>query len=121
MDTQRTAKTLTALALVTALALFGAACDNENDVTPSTQAPESATMDELYLSTVREGADSFAGIDDATLIEFGQAVCTGFDSGATFAELAAMGLDTTLDNIDLGYTMGVAVGAYCPEYSDELG
>ena len=62
-----------------------------------------------------------AGIDDATLIEFGQAVCTGFDSGATFAELAAMGLDTTLNNIDLGYTMGVAVGAYCPEYSDQIG
>jgi hypothetical protein len=137
MELQRTAKTILTVALIAGLALIGAACDNENDVTPSTTAEaenadgvvsadnpsglDSDTMDQLYLSTVRGGADSFAGIDDATLIEFGQAVCTGFDSGATFAELAAMGLDTTLDNIDLGYTMGVAVGAYCPEYTDQLG
>jgi hypothetical protein len=77
-------------------------------------------MDQLYLSTVREGAPSFADIDDATLIEFGQSVCTGFDNGATFTELALMGLDSGLDNADLGYTMGVGVGAYCPEYSDQL-
>jgi hypothetical protein len=126
MELKRTAKTLTAAGLIAALALIGTACDNEADsvdtTTPSEHASglDSDTMDQLYLSTVREGAPSFADIDDATLIEFGQSVCTGFDNGATFTELALMGLDSGLDNIDLGYTMGVGVGAYCPEYSDQL-
>jgi hypothetical protein len=104
------------------LAVGLTACDpaaDAADTGPSdTLAPD--TMDQLYLSTVREGAPSFADIDDATLIEFGQAVCSGFDGGATFTELATMGLDSGLDNIDLGFTMGVAVAAYCPEYEDEL-
>jgi hypothetical protein len=105
------------------LAVGLTACDPAEDATdPPAPASglDSDTLDQLYLSTVREGAPTFAGIPDATLIEFGQAVCTGFDGGATFAELAAMGLDSGLNNIDLGFTMGAGVAAYCPEYSDEL-
>jgi hypothetical protein len=113
------------LAASALLAVGLTACDPAEDAVdtggpaPSdTLAPD--TMDQLYLSTVREGAPSFADINDATLIEFGQAVCSGFDGGATFTELATMGLDSGLDNIDLGFTMGVAVAAYCPEYSNEV-
>jgi hypothetical protein len=113
------------LAASALLAVGLTACDPAEDATdpPASDSSSSLdpdTLDQLYLSTVREGAPTFAGIPDATLIEFGEAVCTGFDNGRSFSELATMGLDSGLNNIDLGFTMGAGVAAYCPEYSDEL-
>lgn len=78
--------------------------------------------DEAYLSAVRETAPELAGTpeDDAELIRLGKQMCDLFDQ---------YGYETAYERVVTGATnptqasvvAGAAVGAYCPEFSEEMG
>lgn len=81
-----------------------------------------ATADDAYLSTVRETAPDLAGTpdDDAELIRIGQRMCEMFDEYGYDEAYEAVVTDAT-DPTQAAVVAGAAVGAYCPEFSDEVG
>lgn len=78
-----------------------------------------AEMDGLYLDVLAEGGVTFTS--DAAAIEAGHAVCDSFDAGLTFEDIVTVGINSGSDAGDVGYTVGVAVGAYCPEHTTKIG
>lgn len=79
--------------------------------------------EDAYLSTVRENIPGLEEVADADLTELAQNVCDTFDDRG-FAE----GMPLLVEQVtqagftaeDAGVIAGSAVGAYCPEYSEEF-
>ena len=129
METQRKTILLT-VALLAAVALFGA-CDNENDVTPSTQAPESAEptdgqvtaanpvgTDETAYTAALDQFGVLTGTDELG-VSLGYATCQSWDSGQSFTAtmLAISPLDGTgYTATESGYIMAAAAMYLCPEH-----
>lgn len=102
------------------------------DVSPD-ELPESVTS-ELFVILIRdESSDlplNWTDIwSDDELNDFAQTICNGWDDGLTFEGLALAGVtvlidegwDSDTDYEMLGYVIGVATEAFCPEHSDKIG
>ena len=77
------------------------------------------SVDDAFMSTVRESIPGLRDAPDADVIALGHKVCDFFDEYGIekgFPELIKnMGGD------EAASISGPAVGAYCPEYSDYFG
>jgi hypothetical protein len=74
-------------------------------------------IDGVFDDAVKDqGLTKYGSPDE--LREVVQATCTAFDSGATFEEAVDAGVSAGWTQGDIGYLIGVGVGAYCPEHSD---
>lgn len=80
------------------------------------QAPENA----LYLQSLRSKYPLFNSVSDDTLVGAGREVCSNLNSGASVDSIVSAGLNHNIDASMWGYQIGLAVGFYCPEYSDKV-
>lgn len=88
----------------------------ETQTTPEVTTP---SIDEVFLTVVRDEIPWTQQESDADLIALGQQACEtvgqlGFEE--TIFSLATDGTLTEQEMLDLSFIVGAAVGAYCPEY-----
>lgn len=116
-------------ALILAVSL--AACSSGESSAPAEPAPTVTvtaeptatpqTEDEAFLSVIREQRPTLDGISDSQLLELAGASCDAFDAGASVEQVFDAILASS-DNADtqegMAFTVGAAVGIYCPEYTD---
>lgn len=81
--------------------------------------PDWEAIDEAYLTVVRGEIDWTNNVSDEELIGLAQEVCNtvgdlGFEE--TIYALAMDGTLTEQEMQDLGFIVGAATAAYCPEY-----
>lgn len=101
------------------------------DVSPD-DLPESVTS-ELFVILIRDESSDLPlnwtdMWSDDELKGFAQTICDGWDDGLTFEGLALTGVSVLIDegwdsDTDfemLGYVIGVATEAYCPEHGDKI-
>ncbi len=106
-----------ALVACAALALI-AGCSSAP--TPAAARPTGAALDAIFLNVVHSDAP---GLDDATLLRVGHAICTDLDNyaatdGAQFVELAQLKAlsEQGWTGDQVGTMQGAAITAYCPQY-----
>ena len=88
----------------------------ERPVETAPYTPPTQSMDELYLQTVYdEYPYLYTQMGDTQLLQFGSLVCDAIDEGMTIAELAMMAVDSYADPEMVGFIVGAAVVAFCPE------
>lgn len=89
---------------------------------PSTERTLSPAMtDELYIGTLElQGIE----VDDRDhAIALGKAVCTDFNDGLTFLQISLgvyQGYEGQFTAEEVGYMVGAAIPAYCPQHEDKL-
>ena len=126
----------TIVAIVAAVAFLSTGCTiqigdgGEATETPSASvSPETSESltpeqtDEMFLSLVRENYPFTAGIADSDLIGLAKDACSMLDQGASVDDILAIIAGGTSDpevSKAMGFTIGVGVGAYCPEHSDRI-
>lgn len=116
----------TALLLVTVTGCAGGNSSSAPSPEPTYVAPEPTySTDDIFISAVRQHDRVLASnFTDYELIELAGNVCTYFDDGGTFVELAAY-LVANIDATDeaysfMGFTIGASIAAYCPEHSSAV-
>lgn len=98
------------------LALFGAILAGSLLGTGLARAD---TMDDIYILTLDQEGITYTTPEQA--IRLGHLACDSFDAGAGLMATAGAVLDASELMIpDAAFLTGVAVGAYCPEYADEI-
>jgi len=122
---------IAAILAAAALAVSLGACSSDSGtpaptVTITEQAPDTGpTIDEAYVSTVRSLAPKMSsGATDAELIALGQTTCRALDEvngdpEALFKVLYSQ--EPGLDYGEVGAVVGASITAYCPEYSGSIG
>lgn len=76
-------------------------------------------IDEAYLTVVRDEIDWTNNVSDEELIGLAQEVCNTVDDLGFEETIYALAMDGTLteqEMQDLGFIVGAATAAYCPEY-----
>lgn len=83
---------------------------------PVATTPPYDSDEELYLSTVRsEYPMVIESMGEQWVIEFGKIACTAIDDGLTLAGIATLAIQNNVDPEMLGYLIGAAIPAFCPE------
>jgi hypothetical protein len=85
--------------------------------TPTTEyvAP-SQSIEDIYLEVIyEEYPHLYSQMGDRALIEFGYTACDAIDEGMTMMELATMVSASGVDAVQVGFMIGAAVYAFCPE------
>jgi len=78
--------------------------------------PPSQSIDDLYLEVIYdEYPFLYSQMGDSALLQFGRLACDSIDEGMTLAELAMMAVEAYADPEMVGFIVGAAVYAYCPE------
>ena len=124
-------KIIFAAAVLTA-SLTAAACGSSTSpsstlsVTPTTQAAPSSNPDQAYLNELSTNSD-FNGLPSSGLIGLGQAACADLNGGSTPLQVAQDGVNAINNNpglgltySDIGFLIGAATVAYCPQYTNEM-
>lgn len=98
---------------------------------PPTMPPTTlsrATLDSLYVDSIRTQIPGLWMLDDNGLLEFGYLVCGHFQNGGTNDDLIQTIIDVGVDSnateqmmLDLAGASGVAVAILCSEYEWKLG
>jgi hypothetical protein len=81
------------------------------------------SVDDAYVSVVREGVPALADAGAAELTKLGHQVCDiledrGFEAGLT--EFIRIAKETGITAAEAGHVAGAASVAYCDEYADEF-
>lgn len=84
------------------------------------EAPSGYTAEALYVETYEAEFGSIDSTSEGILIDLGYEVCRSFDSGMTFWEIGQTGIDAGMDEYETGFIIGIAAGAFCPEYTDDV-
>lgn len=77
--------------------------------------------DELFIATLT--AEDITVLDDGDMVALGKAVCSDLDRGLDFTSI---GIDVMRSSgglyslPDVGFIMGAAVSAYCPEHKGDM-
>lgn len=90
---------------------------------PSQSAPSTNGNIDAERAFVAAYENEFGSIDYQTtdsLIDLGYTVCDTFDAGFGFFEIAQMGIDEGIPEYEAGFIVGSAVGAFCPEYTQDV-
>lgn len=106
-------------AIVLSLALVG--CSDTEPVSPSPIEQTIPSTDELYVAQLRDDNPSLSDVSDEQLISLGQEICSAFDRGVTFDEVAQITVDNGFSPENGGWMIGTAIGAYCPEHEGVIG
>lgn len=78
--------------------------------------PPAQSIDDLYLEVIYdEYPYLYTQMGDSALLQFGRLACDSIDEGMTLAELAMMAVEAYADPEMVGFIVGAAVYAYCPE------
>lgn len=91
-----------------------------------TEEPEfdDATIEDLYLITVRDGLRaSYPDIDtisDAELIDLGKQTCDLLNGGFSLEEIMIEVLAGDTDAEFAGAIMGAGIAAFCPEHQSQI-
>jgi len=127
-----------ATAAVAAMLLAFGACgggssDSSSDTTDTSDVSSSSTppptfsadSEAKFLQASKDPrAGKLADIDDPTKLEAGRAACADLKSGSTGKEvydvLRKELKSTDVKDEELGFFIGTAVGAMCPEQADQL-
>lgn len=78
--------------------------------------PPSQSIEDLYLEVIYdEYPFLYSQMGDSALLQFGRLACDSIDEGMTMAELAMMAVEAYADPEMVGFIVGAAVYAFCPE------
>jgi hypothetical protein len=121
---------------ITAVALAGCGAAETKSSTSATSPPTTSTtiakkqttttlasqdvLIEAYVSVMK---DYFPGTSRSTLIELGQNACMVIKTqGSVLDAMLAIANDPSFRGMEeaVGYTFGVAVPVFCPQYQDEV-
>lgn len=81
------------------------------------------TPDSAYLSTLRESVPALSDVPDDELTGLGHQVCEMFDQqgfGTAMPKFIKQADGAGISSSGAGLIAGSAVGAYCPEYSNNF-
>lgn len=82
---------------------------------------KASRIETIYIDAVRDNTTSYGGASDADILKVGYQVCETIDAvdGDVLEVVlgAIEGMDGT-EAMDAGFTIGAAVQAFCPEYTD---
>ena len=95
--------------------------ETETETPTPEPEPETDNIEDIYLQDVRANVPEVAGADDQTLLNIAYGNCDLFAAGATFEEVAQVGLDEGVSPTSVGYIIGAGTEAFCPEYSHLIG
>lgn len=110
------------LSACTSKTVYVTATTEKQKETITTDAPHQeelsqSDINDVYIATIDSEypwvKDALGGRSE--LIQFGKLVCQAIDEGSTLADFALMAIDNDIDPEMLGFMMGAAVIAYCPE------
>lgn len=102
---------------------------------PTTPAPEPSTeipatpesdedADELFVALMRDTLDPqfLEGLSDAEIVEFGKNICLALDNSGVEAVIDTLMEEvyTEWDAEQIGLSLGLSVGYYCPEYEQPI-
>jgi hypothetical protein len=76
-------------------------------------------QDSAYLSTLDQYGVYYSS--ESAAVTVGYSVCNAFDDGASFGLVQRTAVRAGMTDVDAAYTIGAAIGAYCPEHADVLG
>lgn len=126
-------RTLVGTAAIALMVGIGACATPESEVGQAetsdgagTEEPsnsEVATTDSLYLEALKDGGVPQVDDVEDEIISYGHAVCDDLDNGHTPMDIAMSSNDDkpdSWDEEDVGYTVGTAIQAYCPEHTDQV-
>jgi Protein of unknown function (DUF732) len=79
--------------------------------------------DDVYLQTLKDRGITWPSGFDQTMIQIGRTVCDNWSQGFTFDQTLANAKSALphLADTSVGKIIGVATGAYCPQYSNKFG
>lgn len=90
---------------------------------PVGQLPDDV-RDNLYTTFVRSEAPLLESVPDATLLQFGEDVCSAYDAGATLEDVSMLIVQEANGDEEkmsaFAVASGAAVPAFCPEHNDKL-
>jgi Protein of unknown function (DUF732) len=80
------------------------------------------STDDAYMQALKEKGITWPGGSDSTMLQMGHGVCTDWSHGFTFEQTYAdaKSVLTQLSDSSIGTFLGVATGAYCPQYSSKF-
>jgi hypothetical protein len=64
--------------------------------------------------------DWFLGASDRQLVGAGHSVCQGFDQDMSYGDVQLLALAAGFPAYVVDYFIGASIGAFCPEYGDEI-
>jgi hypothetical protein len=78
--------------------------------------PPSQSVEDIYLEVVYdEYPFLYSQMGDSAMLQFGRTMCDSIDEGMTMGELAMMAVAENADAEMVGFILGAAVYAFCPE------
>ena len=79
-----------------------------------------ADADSAYLDALSKHGITWSS--DATVIKIGHAVCTDWAAGNSFQQTVSdvRNAEPHLSDENVGYLIGAATGAYCPQFESRL-
>ncbi len=83
-------------------------------------APAASSIDEAFVTAMRDLAHHLDNYTDAELVGLGHADCAAFKAGLDFVTVISTAVDSGMDAYDAGALAGAAVAAYCPQYKSAL-
>ena len=84
--------------------------------TPDFDQPTDTTLDDEFISTVKENT-ALEGTDKE-FTDLADSVCVAFDEGSSFEDVISIMTANDISDYDSGFFVGASVGAYCPEHAD---
>jgi hypothetical protein len=87
-----------------------------DDVPDETPTPD---LTAAYLTLLHE-RDYFRDVPDKTLIKTGKQVCRLLNAGGTVEMVVAAVLQSDIPNDEGARLAGAAIGAFCPQYKEDL-
>jgi hypothetical protein len=80
------------------------------------------SSDDAYLQGLKDAQITWPNGGDSSMVTIGKGVCKDFASGMTLEAAAGdvRSIAPQLQDFSIGKIMGVAVGAYCPQYKSKF-
>jgi Protein of unknown function (DUF732) len=80
------------------------------------------STDDTYLQGLKDAQITWPNGGDSSMVTIGKGVCKDFSNGMTLEQAAGdvRSIAPQLADFSIGKIMGVAVGAYCPQYKSKF-
>lgn len=107
--------------IIAALLLGAVGCSaGETQPQPTASSMHIEGQDQVYVRLLRNRYPEFNSVRDDLLTQTGRNICMKLDVGVPVVNIVTQPVDPPLTREMWAYTVGAAVGIYCPKHEEEI-